>query len=69
MESRGLRIGLRAWTIAVLLFLYVPIALIILYAFNKARVEPSAPKPSTPGPGRPARRTADPPPATTSARP
>ena len=39
MESRGLRIGLRIWVIAVLLFLYVPIALIILYAFNRPIVE------------------------------
>lgn len=39
MESRGLRVGLRVWVIAVLLFLYVPIALIILYAFNRPIVE------------------------------
>src|SRR5712691_2603112 len=39
MEPRGLRIGLRIWVIAVLLFLYVPIALIILYAFNRPVVE------------------------------
>src|SRR5712692_3282139 len=39
MEPRGLRIGLRIWVIAVLLFLYVPIALIILYAFNRPIVE------------------------------
>lgn len=39
MESRGLRIGLLVWVIAVLLFLYVPIALIILYAFNRPIVE------------------------------
>ncbi len=39
MESRGLRIALRVWVVAVLLFLYVPISLIILYAFNKPVVE------------------------------
>jgi putative spermidine/putrescine transport system permease protein len=39
MEPRGLRIGLRVWVAAVLLFLYVPIALIILYAFNRPIVE------------------------------
>lgn len=39
MESWGLRIGLRIWAVAVLLFLYVPIALIILYAFNRPIIE------------------------------
>ncbi|MGO9558255.1 MAG: ABC transporter permease [Acidimicrobiales bacterium] len=39
MESRGLRVALRIWVVGVLLFLYVPIALIILYAFNKPIVE------------------------------
>jgi putative spermidine/putrescine transport system permease protein len=39
MEPRGLRVGLRIWVVAVLLFLYVPIALIILYAFNRPIVE------------------------------
>jgi putative spermidine/putrescine transport system permease protein len=39
MEPRGLRLGLRIWVIAVLLFLYLPIALIILYAFNRPVVQ------------------------------
>jgi putative spermidine/putrescine transport system permease protein len=39
MESRGLRVGLLIWVIAVLVFLYLPIALIILYAFNRPIVE------------------------------
>jgi putative spermidine/putrescine transport system permease protein len=39
MESRGLRVGLLIWVIAVLIFLYLPIALIILYAFNRPIVE------------------------------
>ncbi|HEX9040371.1 MAG TPA: ABC transporter permease [Trebonia sp.] len=39
MESRGLRIALRAWVALVLLFLFVPVALIVLYAFNKSNIE------------------------------
>jgi putative spermidine/putrescine transport system permease protein len=39
MESRGLRIALRVWVTLVLLFLFVPIALIVLYAFNKSNIE------------------------------
>ena len=34
METRATRIGLRAWTLLVVLFLHLPIAIIILYAFN-----------------------------------
>jgi putative spermidine/putrescine transport system permease protein len=39
MESRGLRIALRVWVALVLLFLFVPISLIVLYAFNKSNIE------------------------------
>ena len=39
MESRGLRIALRLWVALVLLFLFIPIALIVLYAFNKSNIE------------------------------
>ena len=39
MESRGLRIALRVWVTLVLLFFFVPIALIVLYAFNKSNIE------------------------------
>jgi putative spermidine/putrescine transport system permease protein len=39
MESRGLRIALRIWVVLVLLFLFVPIALIFLYAFDKSTVQ------------------------------
>jgi putative spermidine/putrescine transport system permease protein len=39
MESRGLRIALRAWVTLVLLFFFVPVALIVLYAFNKSNIE------------------------------
>jgi putative spermidine/putrescine transport system permease protein len=34
METRATRIGMRVWTVLVVLFLHVPIAIIILYAFN-----------------------------------
>ena len=39
MESKGLRIALRVWVALVLLFLFVPIVLIVLYAFNKSNIE------------------------------
>ena len=39
MESRGLKIALRIWVALVLLFLFIPIALIVLYAFNKSNIE------------------------------
>jgi putative spermidine/putrescine transport system permease protein len=39
MESRGTKIALGAFTALVLLFLYVPIALICVYAFNKSNVQ------------------------------
>jgi putative spermidine/putrescine transport system permease protein len=39
MESKGLRIALRIWVALVLAFLFVPIALIVLYAFNKSNIE------------------------------
>jgi putative spermidine/putrescine transport system permease protein len=39
MESRGTRIGLAIFTALVLVFLYVPIALICIYAFNKSNVQ------------------------------
>jgi putative spermidine/putrescine transport system permease protein len=39
MESTGLRVALRIWVALVLLFLFVPIVLIILYAFNKSTIE------------------------------
>jgi putative spermidine/putrescine transport system permease protein len=34
METRAARIGMKVWTLLVVLFLHVPIAIIILYAFN-----------------------------------
>jgi putative spermidine/putrescine transport system permease protein len=39
MESRWTRVGLRTWAVLVVLFLYVPIGLIILYAFNESRIQ------------------------------
>jgi len=39
MEGRWTRIGLRVWAGMLLVFLYVPIALIILYAFNSSKIE------------------------------
>jgi putative spermidine/putrescine transport system permease protein len=39
VESRGTRIALGVWVALVLAFLYVPIAVICLYAFNKSNVQ------------------------------
>ena len=39
MEGRLTRIGLRIWVAAVLLFLFVPIAIICLYAFNSSNIQ------------------------------
>ncbi|HXP21552.1 MAG TPA: ABC transporter permease [Streptosporangiaceae bacterium] len=39
MEPAGLRLALRVWVTLVLLFLFVPIVLIVLYAFDRSTVE------------------------------
>ena len=39
METRSTRIGLTVWSALVVLFLWIPLALIILYAFNRSNVE------------------------------
>jgi putative spermidine/putrescine transport system permease protein len=39
METRGTRIALGVWVGLVLVFLYVPIAVICLYAFNQSNVQ------------------------------
>jgi putative spermidine/putrescine transport system permease protein len=39
MEGRGTRLVLALWVIGVLLFLFLPILLIILYAFNPSNVQ------------------------------
>ena len=39
MERRGTRIALVTWTVLVVLFLWLPLALIMVYAFNKSNVQ------------------------------
>ena len=39
MESRGLRAALRVWVVLVLLFMFLPIVLIVLYSFNPSNIE------------------------------
>ena len=39
MESRGTRWALGGWTALVILFLWLPLALIMVYAFNKSNVQ------------------------------
>jgi putative spermidine/putrescine transport system permease protein len=39
MTGRGTRIGLGIWTVLILLFMFIPIALIIVYAFNPSNVQ------------------------------
>jgi putative spermidine/putrescine transport system permease protein len=39
VERRGTRVALGVWSALVVLFLWLPIALIILYAFNKSNVQ------------------------------
>jgi putative spermidine/putrescine transport system permease protein len=39
METRGTRIALGVWVALVLAFLYIPIAIICLYAFNSSNVQ------------------------------
>jgi len=39
METRATRIGLRIWTLLVVLFLWLPLILICIYAFNKSNVQ------------------------------
>jgi putative spermidine/putrescine transport system permease protein len=39
IEGRWTRVLLRVWAVGVMLFLFVPIATIILYAFNKSNVQ------------------------------
>ena len=34
METRPVRIALRSWAVLVMLFLYIPVGIIFLYAFN-----------------------------------
>lgn len=39
MERRSTRIALVTWTVLVILFLWLPLALIMVYAFNKSNVQ------------------------------
>jgi putative spermidine/putrescine transport system permease protein len=39
MESTATRIGLRIWTLLVLLFLWIPLVLIGIYAFNRSNIQ------------------------------
>src|SRR5215475_15488314 len=39
MEPTGVRVALRIWVALVLLFLFVPILLIVVYSFDPATVE------------------------------
>ena len=39
METTATRWGLRVWIALVLAFLYVPLAIIMVYAFNKSNVQ------------------------------
>src|ERR1700746_2085343 len=39
MESRWLRAGLRVWVALVVAVLFIPIVLIVLYAFNSSNIE------------------------------
>ena len=39
MESSWLRAVLRVWVVLVLAFLFIPIVLIVLYAFNSSNIE------------------------------
>lgn len=38
-RGRAARLALRVWVVLVLLFLFLPIATVILYAFNKSNVQ------------------------------
>jgi ABC-type spermidine/putrescine transport system permease subunit II len=38
-ESRWVRIGLRVATVAVLAFLYIPLIILIVYAFKPSRLQ------------------------------
>jgi putative spermidine/putrescine transport system permease protein len=39
METRATRIGLGAWSVLVILFLWIPLVIIAIYAFNKSNVQ------------------------------
>src|ERR671930_1245647 len=39
METRPARIGLALWTVLVVLFLWIPLAIILVYAFNPSNIQ------------------------------
>jgi putative spermidine/putrescine transport system permease protein len=39
VETRGIRVGLRIWTLLVVLFLWFPLVLIAVYAFNESNIQ------------------------------
>jgi putative spermidine/putrescine transport system permease protein len=39
VETKATRIGLRIWTTAVVLFLWLPIIIILVYAFNRSNIQ------------------------------
>ena len=39
METRSTRIGLRVWTVGVVAFLWIPLILILVYAFNSSNIQ------------------------------
>jgi putative spermidine/putrescine transport system permease protein len=39
METRATRIGLRVWTLGVVLFLWIPLVIIMVYAFNGSNIQ------------------------------
>lgn len=39
MEPRGVRVALRVWAVLVLAFLFVPMAIILAYAFNPSNIQ------------------------------
>jgi putative spermidine/putrescine transport system permease protein len=39
METRAARLGLGLWTLLVVLFLWVPLAIILVYAFNSSNIQ------------------------------
>jgi putative spermidine/putrescine transport system permease protein len=39
MEPRGIRVGLQVWTVLVVAFLWIPLIIILLYAFNGSAIQ------------------------------
>jgi putative spermidine/putrescine transport system permease protein len=39
MESRATRVALGAWTVGVVLFLWIPLGIILMYAFNPSNIQ------------------------------